>query len=60
MSVIADVTSTESREVTSRFDLEPGNYLLVPYIVDEGHEGQFLVRILGEQSEPGQKAAWCV
>lgn len=42
----------EEREITSRFDLEEGNYVLVPYSKICHHEGEFLVRILGEKDVP--------
>ncbi|PVD32071.1 hypothetical protein C0Q70_07499 [Pomacea canaliculata] len=40
----------EMREVNARFDLEPGSYFLVPFYNSDSHEGEYLLRILTEES----------
>ena len=40
---------TNKREVTSRFALKPGAYLVVPSCYDEDVEGEFLVRVFTEK-----------
>lgn len=37
------------REITKRFRLSPGNYLIIPSCFDEGSEGEFLLRIFTEK-----------
>ncbi|KAI0207694.1 hypothetical protein LSAT2_007675, partial [Lamellibrachia satsuma] len=50
LTLVADVTShEESRDLTARFDLDPGCYFLVPYTMEAGDEGRFLVSLLGEK-----------
>ncbi len=53
-------SDNESREITARFDLDPGYYLLVPYTSGAHHEGEFLVRILGEKDQIASKTGWYV
>ncbi|XP_055879275.1 uncharacterized protein LOC106058299 [Biomphalaria glabrata] len=48
----------DRREVTARFDLDPGGYFLVPYYHAEQHQGEFLLRVLSE-SDLGQVKAGC-
>lgn len=38
-----------SREVTGRFLLDPGSYLIIPTTFEPGHNGEFLVRIYSEK-----------
>lgn len=38
------------REITKRFELPPGNYLIIPSCFDNGHEGDFLLRIFTENA----------
>lgn len=38
-----------SREVTGRFLLDPGSYLIIPTTFEPGHNGDFLVRIYSEK-----------
>ncbi|XP_033726509.1 uncharacterized protein LOC117316119 [Pecten maximus] len=42
-------SSYDQREVTGRLDLEEGNYVIVPYCKSQGHEGGFLLRMLGDK-----------
>ncbi|XP_069105998.1 uncharacterized protein [Argopecten irradians] len=42
-------SSRDQREVTGRLDLEEGNYVIVPYCKSPGHEGSFLLRMLGDK-----------
>ena len=37
-----------SREITKRFKLDPGYYLIVPSIYEEDHEADFMLRIFTE------------
>ena len=37
-----------SREVTKRFRVDPGNYLIIPSTYDEGKESEFLLRVFTE------------
>ncbi|XP_071143608.1 uncharacterized protein [Mytilus edulis] len=39
----------DEREITVRFDLEEGSYVVVPYSQVPQHEGEFLLRILCEK-----------
>ncbi|XP_059144005.1 calpain-3-like [Physella acuta] len=48
----------DRREVTARFDLDPGGYFLVPYYHADHHQGEFLLRVLSE-SDVGQVKAGC-
>ena len=51
----------EEREITARFDLEEGNYVLLPYSTVSQHEGEFLVRVLGEKDMLcGTRNGWYV
>ncbi len=42
-----------SREVTMRFRLEPGHYLIIPSTYEEDKTCEFLLRILTEQEVKG-------
>lgn len=42
-------TYINTREVSERFTLPPGNYLLVPTTFQPHHEADFLVRIFSEK-----------
>ena len=37
------------REVTRRFSLEPGAYIIIPSTFDENIEGEFLLRVFTEK-----------
>jgi hypothetical protein len=41
------------REVTGRFRVKPGNYILIPSTYEQDKEGQFLVRIFTEGESTG-------
>ncbi|GFR83454.1 calpain-13 [Elysia marginata] len=49
---------TDRREVTARFDLDPGGYFLVPYYQAENHSGEFLLRVLTESDDVHTKSGW--
>lgn len=38
-----------SREVTGRYTLDPGSYLVIPTTFEPGHNGDFIVRIYSEK-----------
>ena len=38
-----------SREVTGRFLLDPGSYIIIPTTFEPNHTGEFLVRIFSEK-----------
>ena len=40
---------TNKREVTARFALKPGAYIVIPSCYDEDVEGEFLIRIFTEK-----------
>ncbi|OWF34953.1 Calpain-9 [Mizuhopecten yessoensis] len=42
-------SARDQREVSGRLDLEEGNYVIVPYCKSRGHEGSFLLRMLGDK-----------
>jgi len=42
------------REVTGRFRVKPGNYILIPSTYEQDKEGQFLVRIFSEGESTGK------
>jgi hypothetical protein len=42
------------REVTGRFRVKPGNYILIPSTYEQDKEGQFLVRIFTEGGSTGK------
>lgn len=61
LALVRDVKcEQELREVTQRFDLEPGTYFLVPYTLKGSQEGEYLVRVLGQKDEVTSKNAWYV
>ena len=61
LTLVEDVSSpVECREITKRFDLEPGTYFLVPYTLKAGNEGEFLLRVLGQKEEMPSKNGWLV
>lgn len=45
---VARTNFTNHREVSRRFKLEPGNYLIVPSTVKPKIEGEFLIRVFSE------------
>ena len=40
---------TDKREITNRFSLKEGAYVVIPSCYDEGAEGEFLLRIFTEK-----------
>jgi hypothetical protein len=42
------------REVTGRFRVKPGNYILIPSTYEQDKEGEFLVRIFTEGESTGK------
>ncbi|EDV28402.1 Calpain-5 [Trichoplax sp. H2] len=46
----ADVTYSNSREVTGRFELEAGRYVIIPSTFQPGEDGEFLLRMYTENS----------
>eukprot|EP00092_Neocalanus_flemingeri_P017950 GFUD01019424.1.p1 GENE.GFUD01019424.1~~GFUD01019424.1.p1 ORF type:complete len:557 (+),score=139.71 GFUD01019424.1:131-1801(+) len=42
-----------TREVTGRFKLQPGSYVIVPSTYEPGYEGQFLLRTFTEKKNTG-------
>ncbi|GFO35477.1 calpain-13 [Plakobranchus ocellatus] len=48
----------DRREVSARFDLDPGGYFVVPYYQAEQHSGEFLLRVLTESEEGQTKSGW--
>lgn len=42
------------REVTGRFRVQPGNYILIPSTYEQNKEGEFLVRIFSEGGSTGK------
>ncbi|CAF0773042.1 unnamed protein product [Rotaria sordida] len=42
------------REVTGRFRVKPGNYILIPSTYEQDREGQFLIRIFSEGESTGK------
>jgi len=49
LSVARSKSYINQREVTHRFRMEPGRYLIVPSTFDPGYEGQFLLRTFSEK-----------
>ena len=43
---------SNSREVTGRFKLEPGTYIIIPSTYEPNHEGDYLLRIYAERMTP--------
>ena len=59
LSCVADVQSnTEPREITKRFDLDPGYYIIMPYHLNPSHTGKFLIRLLSEKDQIANKTGW--
>ncbi|KAH3710459.1 hypothetical protein DPMN_069941 [Dreissena polymorpha] len=60
LSLLGEVTSyNDNREISTRFDLSPGSYFIVPYCLSDNHSGQFLVRVLAEKDPVAGKTG-CV
>lgn len=45
-----------SREVTKRFRVDPGSYLIIPSTYDEDHDCEFMLRVFTEQPVDGMDA----
>ncbi|XP_052271984.1 uncharacterized protein LOC127872693 [Dreissena polymorpha] len=59
LSLLGEVTSyNDNREISTRFDLSPGSYFIVPYCLSDNHSGQFLVRVLAEKDPVAGKTGW--
>jgi hypothetical protein len=43
-----------SRDVTKRFRVVPGNYLIIPSTYDENKEGEFMLRIFTQELIEGR------
>ena len=41
-------TFVNLKEVSARFDLTPGTYVIIPSTFDQGEEGDFLLRVYSE------------
>jgi hypothetical protein len=50
----------ESRELKTRLNLEDGCYVVVPYCRTSGHDGEYLLRIIGEKDLLENKNGWYV
>ena len=46
---------TNSREVVARFQLEKGDYVIVPSTFKSGEDGDFILRLFSEKYAPGQE-----
>ena len=40
------------REVTARFQLQPGTYTVIPSTLEPDQEGEFMLRIFSEKGSP--------
>lgn len=49
--VLGEVDYTNTREVTSRFLLDEGRYILVPSTFDSNVSGQYLIRLYAWTSQ---------
>ena len=59
LTFVGEATLCEdSREVTSRFDLLPGSYFIVPFCLLENHSGQYILRVLAERDPVAGKTGW--
>ena len=43
------VTFINSREISKRFKLEPGTYVIIPTTFDPDEEGDYMLRIFAEK-----------
>ena len=50
--------TSDKREITSRFDLDPGSYFIVPFCLCASHTGQYMVRVLAERDPVAAKTGW--
>ena len=48
-----------SREVTGRYTLDPGSYLIIPTTFEPNHTGEFIVRIYSEKPVKTGYVALC-
>lgn len=44
------LVSCSGAQVSCRFKLPPGNYLIVPSTFEPNEEGEFLIRVFSEQA----------
>lgn len=59
LQFISDVESKfEAREIKTRQSLGDGCYVVVPYCLTSGHDGEFLLRIIGEKDKLENKNGW--
>ena len=59
LQFISDVESKfEAREIKTRQSLDDGCYVVVPYCLTSGHDGEFLLRIIGEKDKLENKNGW--
>lgn len=52
-SIARSPTYINLREVTSRFELPPGTYAIIPSTYDKGEEGEFILRVWTEAPAKG-------
>ena len=55
MSTARSKSFINMREVTGRFRLSPGTYVIVSSTYDPGYEGQFLLRTFTEKQNTGAR-----
>ncbi|XP_061165059.1 uncharacterized protein LOC133173991 [Saccostrea echinata] len=48
----------EARELRTRISLDDGCYVVVPYCLTSGHDGDYLLRIIGEKDLLENKNGW--